>query len=124
MTEVEGREPPVRERRRWTRRPLELRVRFGDLDASHDPDLAGLGEGVSIDLGLGGLSLRTTGRMPAAVDPTVWFSLPDGTSVVVLARVVHAHREPDGGWTYRLMFLDVDDETGEALARWSVRDAG
>jgi hypothetical protein len=65
--------------------------------------------GRTIDLSCGGCRLVTDEPFPLGSEPTVSLRLAGGTTV--LARAAIIERSSDGGgFQYRLMFTDIDDE--------------
>jgi hypothetical protein len=58
----------------------------------------------------------TRAPFPRGADPTVSIQLPDGGSVVALARVLEARVEP-GHCEYRMVFASIEDDDRRRLTR-------
>lgn len=71
--------------------------------------------GTTLDLGTGGCRVRTTEPYPLGGDPTVTLTLPDDSEVIALGAILQA-RAVDDAWEYRLVFLDLDDDSRGRLA--------
>lgn len=101
------------QRRAAPRARLQLPVAMTNAD---DPGEFSSIAGQTIDLGVGGCRVETAERFPVGCDPTVSIDLPDGHRAVGLAAVLQCHGE-DGGWDYRLVFLDMGDDDRARIGR-------
>jgi hypothetical protein len=94
------------QRRRWPRHAMQLDVTLVPLDG---PDRQNTGvPGHTIDMGMGGLRVETSKRLPPGADLTVMLTLPDGIRLVARTTVVAADIR-DGAFEYRLAFAQLDD---------------
>lgn len=100
------------QRRGSQRVRLAVPAILSDFDGEADP-ISVVGE--TIDVGTGGCRVHTDRGLPSGCDPTVTLQLPGGDSVSVLASVLQVEARSTG-FDYRLVFLDVDDDTGARLA--------
>jgi PilZ domain len=89
------------QRRRWRRHPVHFNVTLASLDEADD-DVGGVA-GRTIDLGMGGLRVETIRRLRPGADPTVIFTLPDGSSVVARTTVTSVSVS-ESGCEYGLAF--------------------
>lgn len=104
------------QRRSWPRRSLALDVRLVPLDDVDLDDVAMVAvAGRTVDLGIGGARVRTMDRLPVGVDPSLALTLPDGTDMLLAARIVYAD-VCDTGCDYRLAFCDLDESDAARLA--------
>lgn len=71
--------------------------------------------GTTIDVGTGGCRVRTNQPFPIGGDPTVSISLPDGSQVMALGAILQS-RLVDDTWEYRIVFLEIEDESRKRLA--------
>jgi hypothetical protein len=71
-------------------------------------------QGETVDLAPGGVRVAMTEPLALAADQTVAITLPDGQSVVALARVLEAI-EHAKGFQYRIAFSDIEDGDRERL---------
>jgi hypothetical protein len=94
------------QRRRWPRHAVHLNVTLASLDESSDN--SGGVAGRTIDLGVGGLRVETIRQLTPGVDPTVIFSLPDGSTVVARTTLISVDVS-DTGCEYGLAFDRLDD---------------
>lgn len=78
----------VVQRRKWTRAECTFAVTLSALDG-FEADFTGV-PGVAIDIGLGGLRVETTRRLPPGANPTVMVVMPDGHQLVAETHVAHA----------------------------------
>jgi hypothetical protein len=72
--------------------------------------------GRTVDLSCGGCRLITDEPFPLGSEPTVSLRLDDGATVLARAAILDRVREP-GGFHYRLMFTDIDDEDRAKVAQ-------
>ena len=72
--------------------------------------------GETVDLGEGGCRVRTSRSFPSGCDPTVTVDLPGGETFVALGAILHATAS-EGGFEYRIVFLEIDDEDRAKLAQ-------
>jgi hypothetical protein len=101
-------------RRSWPRHALKVNVTLAALDGPGD-DLGGVA-GQTLDVGVAGLRVETTRRLPPGADLTVMLTLPDGGRLVARTTVVSAH-VGDGSCEYRLAFDSLDDvDTARLMA--------
>ncbi len=78
--------------------------------------------GETLDIGPGGCRVQTAKPFPQGCDPTVSLKLPDGKTLISLGQVLQV----EGGgtsWQYRLVFMDLEDNDAERLAKLVVDDA-
>jgi hypothetical protein len=94
------------ERRSWPRHALNFNVTLAALDGPGD-DVTGVA-GRTLDLGVAGLRVETSRRLPPGADLTVMLTLPDGDRLVARTTVVSAH-VGDDGCEYRLAFDALED---------------
>ena len=99
------------QRRSWPRRPLNIEVSLVPLD---EADVIAV-PGQTVDLGIGGARVRTARPIPAGIDPSLALNLPDGTAMLLAARVVYAD-VGEGGCDYRLAFCDLEEADAARLA--------
>ena len=99
------------QRRSWPRRPMTLAVSLVPLD---EADVIGV-PGHTVDLGVGGARVHTVRPLPTGCDPSLALTLPNGTPLLVPARVVYAD-VGEGGCDYRLAFCDLDESDATHLA--------
>ncbi|MGI8794488.1 MAG: PilZ domain-containing protein [Acidimicrobiales bacterium] len=78
--------------------------------------------GRTVDIGTGGCRIRADEAYPLGGDPTITITLPDDTQVIALAAILQA-RAVDDEWEYRLVFLEVDDDSRFHLAAFVDGDA-
>lgn len=77
--------------------------------------------GETLDLGEGGCRVRTARSFPSGCDPTVTVNLPRGETFVALGAILHATAN-EGGFEYRIVFLEIEDEDRARLAQ-AVRES-
>ena len=92
--------------------PIELTGTDGSVSTVH---------GETIDLAPGGARLTTTEPLPATADQSVAINLPDGQSVIALARILEAI-EHAKGFDYRIEFSDIGDTDRERLVDLTRQD--
>jgi hypothetical protein len=71
--------------------------------------------GETLDLAPGGCRVATNREFPAGVDATVSITMPDGSPLVALTRILDRHQRDDR-WHYRLVFAGLDDGDRARLA--------
>jgi hypothetical protein len=100
------------QRRVAPRTQIELKVAMTAFDgeSSQMPSVVGR----TVDVGPGGCRVATERQFPPGLDPTVTLHLPEG-DLVVLAQVLQATHD-DGGWEYRMAFMDIDEDDAKRLA--------
>jgi hypothetical protein len=64
--------------------------------------------GKTLDVGMGGCRVQTDKAFPAGCDPTVTFTLDDGSTIVALGAVLQSQLAADT-FEYRLVFLEMAD---------------
>ena len=74
----------------------------------------GVCSGETLALGVNGLVARLAGQLPCSCETTVHVELPDGREVLAAA-VVAAGEGQRGLWTYRLVFVHLDQADVEAI---------
>ncbi len=99
------------QRRRWPRRRLTMPVSLMAVDG---PEPAAV-TGETIDIGVGGAHLRAGAALPHGADPVLTLSLPDGSVLLLAARVVSAHAAGTG-YEYRVAFQDLEADDAARLA--------
>jgi hypothetical protein len=99
------------QRRSWPRRSLTLDVSLVPLDEAEFIAVPGQ----TVDLGIGGARVRTARPLPAGIDPSLAINLPDGTAMLVAARVVYADIG-QGHCDYRIAFCDLEEGDAARLA--------
>jgi hypothetical protein len=93
------------QRRTTPRTKASLPVVLSNFD---DPGAMVSVVGKTLDVGMGGCRVQTGKAFPAGCDPTVTFTLDDGSTVVALGAVLQSQLEADT-FEYRLVFLEMDD---------------
>jgi len=78
-------------------------------------------QGETIDLAPGGVRVTTTEPLPANTDQNVSINLPDGQSVIALARILEAI-EHAKGFDYRIEFSTIADTDRERLVDLTRQD--
>jgi hypothetical protein len=101
------------QRRRWPRHNIDLDVTLVPLDGPDDRRSAVNGR--TIDMGMGGLRVRTDRRLPPGADMTVILEFPDGAEMVARTTVVAAN-VVDGSFQYRLAFNGLEDDDAAHLS--------
>jgi hypothetical protein len=100
------------QRRRWPRHMINLDATLVPLDG---PDYGVTGiHGHTLDLGMGGLRVETSRRLPRGADMTVILTLPDGARLLARTTVVAADIR-EGVFEYRLAFDQLDDDDAAHL---------
>jgi hypothetical protein len=101
------------QRRVTPRAQIELKVAMTAFDgeSSQMPSVVGR----TVDVGPGGCRVATERQFPPGLDPTLTLHLPEGGDLVVLAQVLQASHD-DGGWEYRMAFMDIDESDAKRLA--------
>ena len=75
----------------------------------------GVCSGETLGVGFSGLSARLSGPLPCSCETTVHVELPDGRALLAAAVVASGERHR-GGWTYRLVFVHLDQTDVEAIS--------
>ncbi len=98
------------QRRTAPRARLSLPVVMSNFDdpATDDPSFTSV-KGQSVDIGEGGCRVVVPRPFPSGCDPTVTLQLPSGDTVVALAAVLQAAAVSNGGYEYRLVFLEMEE---------------
>ena len=107
------------QRRSAPRASTELEVVLSNLD---EPGELSSVVGTTVDLGIGGCRVRTAEPFPVGGDPTVTVTLPDGAQAFALGAILQA-RNVDDAWEYRIVFLDIDDDSRKLLTTFVGEDA-
>lgn len=95
------------QRRSAPRSPVEVEAVLSNLD---EPGALVSLVGRTVDVGTGGCRVRTEHSFPSGGDPTVTLTLADGSQVIALGAILQS-RSLDEGFEYRIVFLDIDDES-------------
>lgn len=90
---------------------------FDDLDLDTGGDVFASVRGESIDIAEGGCRVAVERRFPPGCDPTVTLQFSPSEALVALAAVVEETALPEGGYEYRLVFIDQDDGHRELVAK-------
>ena len=93
------------------RSEVSLRLPLHVIDTEGD---FGVCTGVSIGLGVHGVLAHLDQPLPCTCETTVQVELPDGSEVVTAAVVAQCSHD-GGGWTYRLVFLGLEDADLDAI---------
>ena len=96
---------------------VKLRLPLHVIDTEGD---FGVCSGETVGLDLNGVTARLDEPLPSTCETTVQVELPDGSEVLISAVVAQGTSDP-GGWTYRLVFAQLED--ADAAAITSLLDA-
>ncbi len=99
------------QRREALRARIAIPVIMSNFDdpGEGDPGAFGSVKGETIDIGEGGCRVLLAQPFPHGCDPTLTLEVPSGESIVALAAVLQAAVTTQGGYEYRLVFLEMDD---------------
>ncbi len=100
------------QRRRWPRYRITLNVILASLDGPITA-LRGI-RGHTLDIGMGGVRIQASHRLPPGEDVSVIVAFPDGSQLVVRGTVI-AVTSNEAGFEYRLAFGQLDDVDTAAL---------
>ena len=109
MSVIEAERLRSEDRRRWPRAAVHLPLCIIDTEG----DFRVL-TGESVDVSVGGVLAVVDGPLAGALQATVRLELADGCALVCEARVAGGGAV-DGGWQYRLAFVDLASDEVEAL---------